>query len=194
MALAWMDRLFFFSLLKLHWSWSRLAHACGGKLLLLVLVPFLFFFLAGSSGARGWALVAFFRRALVFGSRVDDDRSMKRNSRGTRRGSTARARTLRQGKEKNGMRIAKCPFLSTRAREEQEEGEALVHPHAPRERAPPQERERTAHVRLFYNPRMQISGSQKPGGRSHAHPLVGRKGGRVPPWIQTFAYAVQPFP
>ena len=24
---------------------------------------------------------------------------------------------------------------------------------------------------------MQISGSQKPGGRSHARPLVGRKGG-----------------
>ena len=31
-------------------------------------------------------------------------------------------------------------------------------------------------------------------GRSHARPLVGRKGGREPPLIQIFAYKVMVFP
>ena len=77
----------------------------------------------------------------------------------------------------------------------------------PRTKTTPHERKKTTRTKttrtkttqteselLFYTPRMQISGSQKPGGRSHARPLVGRKGGREPPWIQTFAYTVQPFP
>ena len=41
----------------------------------------------------------------------------------------------------------------------------------------PKKRGRTALVRSFYNPRMHISRIQRPGGRSHARPLVGRKGG-----------------
>ena len=98
-----------------------------------------------------------------------------------------RAPELRARREKNRTRTKRSfhPHAQKRASRTRTKSRTRMerrsfHPHA---RA-----RRTAHVRLLYNPRMQISGSQKPGGRSHARPLVGRKGGREPPWIQTFAY------
>ena len=134
------------------------------------------------NGRAPWSLLALGRRrrspGSVPNSRVDDDRSMKRNDQGTRRGSTARARTLRQGKEKNGTRTAKCTFLSTRAREEQEEEEALVHPHAPRERELHPKREREPPMSVSFITRVcKYLGHRSPvGGATLAH-WSGEKGG-----------------
>ena len=80
------------------------------------------------------------------------------SSRKERENSTRARQNSRPGKEKNRTRTRR-------------EG-ASIHT-----REPDPKRARTAHVHLFYNPRMQISGSQKPGGRSHTRPLVGRKRG-----------------
>ena len=104
-------------------------------------------------------------------SRVDDDAPTKESDEGPpapELSARTRRRTGRESAKENFPPHARPKRRGRRA--------------GPSTLASPNRREspvieRTAPVRPFYNPRMQISGSQKPGGRSHARPLVGRKGG-----------------
>jgi len=74
---------------------------------------------------------------------VDDDRSTNNHDQGTRRGSTARARTLHQG-NKRTARDSPLPFSVHRVQKKVEE--ALFSSRAQREE-PPSQTQRTALVR-----------------------------------------------
>ena len=64
---------------------------------------------------------------------VDDDRSTNNHDQGTRRGSTARARTLHQGNKRTGL-DSPLPFSVHRVQKKEEE--ALFFPRAQREEPP----------------------------------------------------------
>ena len=65
-------------------------------------------------------------------------------------------------------------------------------PHAHREERGRHE-EQEPPLSVIFIPRVCKSPDPKAGGRSHARPLVGRKGGRVFLRIRTFAHAGRPF-
>ena len=129
------------------------------------------------NGRAPWCLLALGRRRRSPGSvpdssRVDDEGSTKVSDEGPPRAPELSARETKERTGRESQNELLCP---PRAKRKTRKKILSIHtPPAPRDRPV---RERTAPVRPFYNPRMQISGSQRPGGRSHARPLVGRKGG-----------------
>ena len=105
----------------------------------------------------------------------------------------ARARTPSHEREEQDQNEEKLPSTRTEKREKQDENEEQDQDgekELPSTRAraePPMYVSFITRVCKYLDHRSPV------GGATLAH-WSGEKGGREPPWIQTFAYTVQPFP